>query len=477
MNGKIIELIATVSGFEMEEIKGNDYLQEDLGFDSIMMMDLYQTISNSKLDLNIENISKDKLKNDITVSSFLQLLGAGVNEKVDHTSVSNQLEEVQEFRQYFESKVNQIPYFKKNQGIAKNKMSIDGKNYINYSTYNYLGLNGSQEISDCAIEAIKQYGTSVSGSRLLSGEIEIHEQLEKEISTFIGTEDALVQVGGHSTNINIITSLVGSQDLIIHDALSHNSIIQGAIFSGAQRKSFKHNDMKNLDKQLSRLSSKFRRILIVVEGVYSMDGDICNLPELLEIKEKYGAMVMIDEAHSFGTIGQNGRGVTSYFDIDPRNIDILMGTLSKSGSSCGGYIAGNKDLINYLRYNMGGFIFSCGITPANAAAALQSIKVMKRDDISSKLISNSKYFLSKMKELSIDTGLSSDTPIIPWIIGDSDKTLIMSNKLFEKGINAMPIIYPAVNEEEARIRFFISSLHTKDDLDKTIEVIKNILEK
>ena len=205
-----------------------------------------------------------------------------------------------------------------------------------------------------------------------------------------------------------------------------------------------------------------------------MDGDICDLPNLLKIKEKYGAMLMIDEAHSFGTIGKHGRGVTSYFDVDPTNIDILMGTLSKSASSCGGYIAGSKDLINYLRYNMGGFVFSCGITPSNAAAALKSIEIMKRDDISSTLMDNSKYFLSQLKELSIDTGLSSDTPIVPWIIGDSDKTLMISNKLFELGVNAMPIIYPAVNEEESRIRFFISSLHTKEDLDKTIEVIKNI---
>lgn len=353
-------------------------------------------------------------------------------------------------------------------------MLIDGNSYINFSTYNYLGLNGNQEVSDYAIDAIKKYGTSVSGSRLLSGEIEIHQKLEREISSFLGTEDSLVQVGGHSTNISVITSLVNSQDLIIHDSLSHNSIIQGAIYSGAQRKAFKHNDMNSLDKLLSRLHSKFRRILIIVEGVYSMDGDICDLPNLLKIKEKYGAMLMIDEAHSFGTIGKHGRGVTSYFDVDPTNIDILMGTLSKSASSCGGYIAGSKDLINYLRYNMGGFVFSCGITPSNAAAALKSIEIMKRDDISSTLMDNSKYFLSQLKELSIDTGLSSDTPIVPWIIGDSDKTLMISNKLFELGVNAMPIIYPAVNEEESRIRFFISSLHTKEDLDRTIEVIKNI---
>ena len=472
MQNDVVELIATVSGFETDEISYNDYLEEDLGFDSIMMIDLYQTILNSKLDLNVQNITKEKLRNDVTVDDFLKLLGAKTNNEPQNKTVVGQLEEIQAFKEYFQTKASQIPYFKKNQGVARNKMLIDGNSYINFSTYNYLGLNGNQEVSDYAIDAIKKYGTSVSGSRLLSGEIEIHQKLEREISSFLGTEDSLVQVGGHSTSV--ITSLVNSQDLIIHDSLSHNSIIQGAIYSGAQRKAFKHNDMNSLDKLLSRLHSKFRRILIIVEGVYSMDGDICDLPNLLKIKEKYGAMLMIDEAHSFGTIGKHGRGVTSYFDVDPTNIDILMGTLSKSASSCGGYIAGSKDLINYLRYNMGGFVFSCGITPSNAAAALKSIEIMKRDDISSTLMDNSKYFLSQLKELSIDTGLSSDTPIVPWIIGDSDKTLMISNKLFELGVNAMPIIYPAVNEEESRIRFFISSLHTKEDLDRTIEVIKNI---
>ena len=324
MQNDVVELIATVSGFETDEISYNDYLEEDLGFDSIMMIDLYQTILNSKLDLNVQNITKEKLRNDVTVADFLKLLGAKTNNEPQNKTVVGQLEEIQAFKEYFQTKASQIPYFKKNQGVARNKMLIDGNSYINFSTYNYLGLNGNQEVSDYAIDAIKKYGTSVSGSRLLSGEIEIHQKLEREISSFLGTEDSLVQVGGHSTNISVITSLVNSQDLIIHDSLSHNSIIQGAIYSGAQRKAFKHNDMNSLDKLLSRLHSKFRRILIIVEGVYSMDGDICDLPNLLKIKEKYGAMLMIDEAHSFGTIGKHGRGVTSYFDVDPTNIDIFL---------------------------------------------------------------------------------------------------------------------------------------------------------
>ena len=207
-----------------------------------------------------------------------------------------------------------------------------------------------------------------------------------------------------------------------------------------------------------------------------MDGDICNLPKLLQIKKKYGALLMIDEAHSFGTIGKNGRGVTSYFNINPNDIDILMGTLSKSASSCGGYIAGKKELINYLRYNMGGFIFSCGITPANSAAALESIRQMKKENLIEKLSDNSKYFLNEMKKLSVNTGLSEDTPIIPWIVGESDKSLLISKKLFERGINVMPIIYPAVKEEESRLRFFMSNLHTKSDMDQTLNSIREVIQ-
>ncbi|MFR8020839.1 MAG: phosphopantetheine-binding protein [Streptococcus salivarius] len=177
MQNDVVELIATVSGFETDEISYNDYLEEDLGFDSIMMIDLYQTILNSKLDLNVQNITKEKLRNDVTVADFLKLLGAKTNNEPQNKTVVGQLEEIQAFKEYFQTKASQIPYFKKNQGVARNKMLIDGNSYINFSTYNYLGLNGNQEVSDYAIDAIKKYGTSVSGSRLLSGEIEIHQKL------------------------------------------------------------------------------------------------------------------------------------------------------------------------------------------------------------------------------------------------------------------------------------------------------------
>lgn len=383
--------------------------------------------------------------------------------------------EIAAFEKYYDSVKYGIAYFRKNEGIAGGRMIIEGEEKINYSTYNYLGLNGDKRINEFVMEAVEHYGTSVSGSRLLSGEIELHERLERRIAGFLGTEDAIVFVGGHSTNVNIIGNIVGPQDLILHDSLAHNSSVQGCILSHAKRMHFRHNDMEHLERTLKKFREKFRRVLIIAEGIYSMDGDICDLPELIRLKKEYGAMLMIDEAHSFGTIGDCGRGITSYYEADPADVDILMGTLSKSAASCGGYIAGSSRFIKYLRYNSPGFVFSCGMTPANTAAACRAIELFEEESFRiEKLHRNSQYFLSKLSLMGYDTGLSEGTPIIPIILGDSHRAIDMSNDLFREGINALPIVYPAVKENEARIRFFISASHTREDLDRTLDVLLSL---
>jgi len=357
--------------------------------------------------------------------------------------------------------------------VPTNYINEGGKTYINYSTYNYLGLNGDSNVKEAAKVAIDKYGTSVSGSRLLGGELKIHEDLEHAIAQFLGTEDSIVQVGGHSTNVNMIGNIVNEKDLIVHDELAHNSIVEGAKLSHAMRRSFKHNDMVSLEKVLKRLRDNYRRTLLIVEGAYSMDGDICNLPKLLELKEKYGCILMIDEAHSFGTVGKRGAGICDYFDIDPKNIDILMGTLSKTCASCGSYIAGSKTLINYLKYNSPGFVFSAGITPANTASALAAINIFKSDQSRLKSLKrNSKILLNEIKNLGYDTGNSKDTPIIPIILGESEKAMKLSKFLRFNGINALPIIYPAVKESEARIRFFVSSMHTDKNIKDTLHILR-----
>lgn len=475
---KLNEIISEITGYDIGDFSQKDKLIKDLGFDSIMLMDLYSSVySGDKNKYNMDML-KQIMKSDITVEELMSMLGLD-EEQTYSEEVCNidEFPEVRSFEEYYEQMKEAVPYFRKSEGVARNTMIIEGKEKINFSTYNYLGLNGNEEINKYAKQAIDCYGTSVSGSRLLSGQIELHEKLEMKIAEFLGTDDALVQVGGHSTNVNTIGNIVGDSDLILHDALAHNSIVQGAILSHAKRKPFRHNDMEHLESELKKLRKKFRRVLIVVEGVYSMDGDICNLPELVRIKKKYGALLMIDEAHSFGTIGKNGRGVTSYFNINPKEIDILMGTLSKSAASCGGYIAGSKKFIKHLRYNSPGFIFSCGATPANTAAAYKAIELFEADeDRITRLTDNSKYFLEKIKQMGFDTGMSCDTPIVPIIIGDSQKALSMSNRLFEKGVNALPIVYPAVKEDEARLRFFISASHTKSDLDTTLKILEEFCE-
>ncbi|WYP27873.1 aminotransferase class I/II-fold pyridoxal phosphate-dependent enzyme [Alkalihalobacillus sp. FSL W8-0930] len=389
------------------------------------------------------------------------------------------LEMIPGFRQFqqLDTSLDKLPFFRVNEGVATNKIKVNGISKINYSTYNYLGLNGTNEINEAVIQAIQQYGTSVSSSRLLSGEIPLHRSLERNIADFLGVEDSIVQVGGHSTNVNTIAQLVDSSDLVICDALVHNSIMQGVQLSGSKMIRFKHNDMLHLDKLLKRFRHKYRNVLLIVEGVYSMDGDLCKLPELISLKHQYDCLLMVDEAHSIGTIGRGGRGITSYYGIDPTNVDVLMGSMSKSLNSCGGYIAGNKSLITFLRYNLPGFVFSVGMTPANAAAAQASLdEIQRKPELVEKLLQNADYFLGKLVDLGVDTGLSKNSPVVPLIVGDSEKALWFAEKLYEQGVNAMPIIYPAVKETESRIRFFMSAIHTKEDLDYTVEVIKNIVD-
>lgn len=475
----IKETLADITGYNKDDIKLEELIIDDLGLDSMMILDFQRIITNKYKEVNPKELMKKFLSKNPTVQDVINEL-AGDNQFEFNEEVRDitKFTEVVDFAEYLESQKHLVPYFRVNDGIANNKISINGIDKINYSTYNYLGLNGDKRINDYVKQAVEKYGTSVSGSRLLSGEIKLHRELEEKIASFIGTEDALVQVGGHSTNVNTIGNIVNQEDLILHDALSHNSIIQGALLSHAKRKPFKHNDMKHLENELIKLRDKYRRVLIVVEGVYSMDGDICNLPELIRLKEKYGAILMVDEAHSLGTIGMNGRGVTSYYDIDPLKVDILMGTLSKSLNSCGGYIAGKAKFINHLKYNSPGFIFSVGMTPANTAAAYKTLCIMEEtDDIFMNIKENAKYFLLKAKEIGANVGLSANTPIVPVIIGNSQRALEISKELYVEGVNAMPIVYPAVNENEARLRFFISAVHTKEDIDFTINKLKKVMDK
>ncbi|MGD1807471.1 aminotransferase class I/II-fold pyridoxal phosphate-dependent enzyme [Dapis sp. BLCC M126] len=364
------------------------------------------------------------------------------------------------------------PFFIPQERINNNTTVIGGRELVNYATYNYLGMCGDPFVSNAAKEAINHYGTSVSASRLLSGEKPLHQELEREIADFIGVEDSILYVGGHATNVTTISHLFGQNDLILHDSLSHNSIFQGCLLSGATIIAFPHNDWEALDRLLRDRRHRYKRVLIAIEGVYSTDGDIPDLPKFIEIKKHYKTFLMVDEAHSIGTIGKHGRGISEYFGVNPNNVDLWMGTLSKSFASCGGYIAGSKALVEYLKYTSPGFVYSVGISPPDTASVLAAIQLLKREpERVARLQEMSRLFLESARERGLNTGMSKDSPVIPIIVGESIKSVMLSQNLFKRGINVPFMFYPSVPQNAARLRFFITCNHTEEQIRFTIDAL------
>lgn len=371
----------------------------------------------------------------------------------------------------------QSPFFKLHEGISGATAQIGGRDFVNYANYNYLGLNGDPRVSQAAKDAIDQYGTSVSASRVVSGERQIHRDLETALSEMIGTEDCVTMVSGHAANVTTIGYLMGSKDLIIHDSLAHNSIIQGAMLSGATRWRFEHGDCDALDKTLTAERHKFERVLIIVEGVYSMDGDTADVARLVEIKNQHKCWLMVDEAHSLGILGASGIGVREHFDIKADDVEIWMGTMSKTLASCGGFIAGSKPLIEMLKFRAPGFLYSVGMPPPVAAAALTAIQIMLDEPERVKKVQDiGQFFLSEANAAGFHTGPCQGHALVPIIIKDSALTVRLSNLLFEKGINVQPIIYPVVEEASARLRFFVSAEHTQEQIKQTLKTTAQCLD-
>jgi len=364
------------------------------------------------------------------------------------------------------------PYLKVNDRITRNTTVINERECINFSAYNYLGMSGDPVVSAAAKTAIDSFGTSVSASRVASGERPFHRELEQEIAQLIGAEDSIVYIGGHTANVTTISTLFGATDLIMYDAFSHDSVNQGCLLSGARSLPFPHNDWDALDRLLSEHRHRYRRVLVVIEGVYSMDGDIPDLPRFVEVKRRHKAILMIDEAHSIGVLGPHGRGISEYFDVDAADVDLWMGTLSKSFASCGGYIAGTRAVVEYLKYFGSGFVYSVGISPANAAAALAAIRLLKAEpERVSRLHDRANLFLRLAEERGLNKGTSKDSPVVPVIIGDSFRCIALSRALLDLGINVQPIIHPAVEDKAARLRFFINCTHTEEQIRFTVDSV------
>jgi 8-amino-7-oxononanoate synthase len=357
------------------------------------------------------------------------------------------------------------PYFVAQDSSLRDVSYIGDKEMLNFASYNYVGLSGDPEVNEAAVKAIAQYGTSASGSRLIAGEKTIHQDLEKALARWKGTEDALVLVGGHSTNVTFVGNFCGERDLILYDVLSHNSITEGVRMAQADARPFPHNDYEALEQLLKSRRDRYEKVLIVIEGAYSMDGDVAPVPEFVRLKNEYDCFLMVDEAHSMLVLGETGRGVDEYYGIDPKDIDIHMGTLSKGFGTCGGYLAGSHNLIEYLRYNLPGFVFSVGISPPLAAAVMKGIEIMERDNSRVlRLRQNIRTFLDEAHRYGMDTCLAGETAVTPIMIGSDDIAFMLSKQLEEDGILAPPAVFPAVPRGQARLRFCLTSEHKKEQI-------------
>ncbi|MGF1481922.1 MAG: aminotransferase class I/II-fold pyridoxal phosphate-dependent enzyme [Cyanophyceae cyanobacterium] len=364
------------------------------------------------------------------------------------------------------------PFFTVHEGIARDTAQISGREVINFSSYNYLGLSGDPRVTRAAQAAIERYGTSVSASRVVSGERPLHRKLEEAIAHFLDTEDCIIYIGGHATNVSTIGHLFGPNDLVLCDAISHNSIRQGCQLSGAAVMEFPHNDWQTLEAMLAQYRYQYEKVLIAIEGIYSTDGDIAPLPQFVDVKHRYKALLMVDEAHSVGVLGASGRGIGEYYGVLAAEVDLWMGTLSKSFASCGGYIAGCREVVQYLKYTAPGFVYSVGMSPANAAAALAALQLLEAEpERVTRLQERAKLFLELAKDKGFNTGTSKDSPIIPVIVGEPRKAVQLSQLLFQRGINVQPMVYPSVPYDAARLRFFVTSVHSEEQIRLTIGML------
>jgi 8-amino-7-oxononanoate synthase len=363
-------------------------------------------------------------------------------------------------------------YFQVSEGINRDRTVIEGREYINFAGYNYLGMSGDPTVSHAAKEAIDRYGTSVSASRLASGERPPHRELERALAGLLGTEDCIVFVGGYGTNETVIGHICRAGDIILYDSLIHASIQAGCALSGAKTRPFPHNNFQALDRILAEERSRHRQALIAIEGVYSMDGDIPDLPSFIEIKKRHRALLMIDEAHSIGVLGKHGAGIGEHCAVDRRDVDLWMGTLSKSFASCGGYIAGEEAFIRFLRFTTPGFVYSVGMSPPNTAAALASVEILKREPERVRLLqSRAKLFLELARERGFNTGASMNSAVIPVILGQTIPCMNLYRALKDEGIYVLPIMYPAVPDNASRLRFFVNCTHTEEQIRFTVDAI------
>jgi 8-amino-7-oxononanoate synthase len=343
---------------------------------------------------------------------------------------------------------------------------------ILFSTYSYLGLIGHPRLAVAVREAVEQFGTSAGGVRLLTGTNELHHELEGELAGFLGQEAAATFASGYDANIAAITSLFGPGDIAILDQYAHQSIHDGVRMAGCETRRFKHNDMDDLERRLRQARNRgAKRVLIAVDSVFSMDGDQAPIANLIEVKQRHGAFLLVDEAHSIGAVGPSGRGVCEEQGIDPADIDILTGSLSKAIPSSGGFVAGAEGLKIYIQHGSAPYIFSAAMTPANAAAALEALRILRDEpEHVARLRRNTAILKDGLTQLGFDTGLSN-TPIVPLILGDEWRAYRWARRMLEHGIFVSAVVFPAVSPGQARLRLCATAAHHQEHFDRLFEAL------
>ncbi len=367
------------------------------------------------------------------------------------------------------------PFFRAIESEQDTEVIISGKKVLMFGSNSYLGLTNHPRIKEASIAAIRKYGSGCAGSRFLNGTLDIHIELEDKLAKYVGKDGALVYSTGFQVNIGVISAVTGREDYIILDELDHASIIEGRRLSFSNALKYRHNDMASLEKALKTCASDKIK-LIVVDGIFSMEGDIVKLPEIVELAKKYDASIMVDDAHSLGVIGKNGSGTASHFGLTDE-VDLIMGTFSKSLASIGGFIASDKDTINFIKHNSRSLIFSASITPASTAAASTALDIINEEpERIEKLWKNTIYALDNFKLMGFDVG-HTETPIIPLYVRDNLKTFKITKMLLDDGVFVNPVVSPAVSSDASLIRFSLMATHTIEQIDIALEKIQKAAKK
>ena len=398
----------------------------------------------------------------------------------EKTRTHDRLEQLEAARQ-----ADVLPYFRLIESEAGPVMEVEGGQKIMLGSNNYLGLTGDPRVKAAARDALEHYGTGLTGSRFLNGTTPLHVALERELADWMNTEDVIVFTTGHQANVGCLGTILDPGDTVICDSADHASILDGVRLSGAKLRPFRHNQMPKLERMLERASSDGGGVLVVVDGVFSMEGDVCDLPRIVELCQAHGARLMVDEAHAVGVLGARGAGTCELFGLEDQ-VDLRMGTFSKSLASCGGFIAGSADVVEYLRISSRPFIFTASAVPAAVGAALGALRVLREEgpELMTRLLDNAAYLRQGYRDLGLEVvepgtlpdGTEANTPVVPVVVGEDWQAVLLWKALFDAGVYTNVAIHPAVPPGGALLRTSLMATHEREHLDQALEIFDRVLQ-